>query len=59
MAKQRTKKKTQKFEVTCVHCRFTKEWTQAQFDRHMRKVHNFKNERHIGHENTGAPQLAL
>lgn len=49
---KRSYKKTgaRKVEVTCIRCRFTKMWTQTQFNKHMWSVHNIRNEVHVGAE---------
>ena len=46
MSKQQKQRspKVRKIEVTCVRCRFTKVWSQKQWDNHMLKIHGFKNE---------------
>lgn len=48
---QKSRKSTdRKVEVTCIKCRFTKEWTQKMWNTHQWKVHNIRNEIHIGAE---------
>ena len=41
------KRTTPRAEVTCVRCRFTKYWTQKQWDRHMLQVHDIRNEQKV------------
>lgn len=39
-----------KFEIVCVRCKgsLPKMWTQKQYDTHMLKVHDIRNEVHLG-----------
>lgn len=52
---QHRAKKTNKIEVTCVKCKFTKHMTQKMWNRHQKLVHKIDNEIQIGN----APQLTL
>lgn len=40
---KRATNKPKKYEVTCIKCRFTKEWTQKMWYNHQWKVHNIRN----------------
>lgn len=50
MKRKSQKKVISKYEVVCVRCKgsMPKMWSQAQYDRHMLKVHDIRNEIHIG-----------
>lgn len=50
MRKTSATTKVTKYEVVCAKCPGSqvKHWSQKQYDTHMRKVHDFANEVHLG-----------